>query len=86
MLFCFMSSANCSLSRWFSSLAITTQAPVTRGKQSSKPAISKVIVVKASIRLNDGVTVSIARKNVEKFPRSISTPFGLPVEPDVYKV
>src|SRR5206468_1205534 len=64
----------------------TTSPPLTRGPQISKIDKSKLNDVVASTRLissspNSRTTHS---RNATPFPCSTTTPFGCPVEPDVY--
>lgn len=67
--------------------AITTCAPLTKGKYSSSPAMSKEKVVTASSR-SELEMPSCCCMDARKFTSercSISTPLGFPVEPDVYR-
>src|ERR1700752_4655500 len=79
-------SISCAGSCVSSRLAITTLPPLINGKYSSNPATSNDSVVTAN-------SVSLASKpgsrciDRRKFTRatcSIATPFGFPVDPDVY--
>ena len=72
-------------SRVSSRLAIATRPPLTSGRNSSRPAISKDSVVTARIvsaAVNPGVRCIDSRKFTTA-EWGISTPLGLPVEPDV---
>ncbi len=77
---------NCSPSAACSRDARTTLAPHSNGRYSSSPAISNDSVVTAT-RTSSALRPGFSRMLVRKFTRlrcSISTPLGLPVDPDVY--
>ena len=72
---------SCAVSR----LAMTTVAPITRGRKSSKAAMSNEIVVTAS-STSRSVRPGLSCIESKRFAREIpgtATPFGLPVEPEV---
>ena len=63
----------------------TVAAPEISGKNNSRPAISKAIVVKAATRslaLQPGLS-RIANRKADSAAWDMRTPLGVPVEPDV---
>src|ERR1700738_3513035 len=82
---CSISFANATPSTAHDWFASTTRPPVTSGKKSSSPAMSKEIVVTAtstSFCENPGRSrIEVKKLTTERW--QISTPFGLPVDPDV---
>ena len=69
-------------------LVSTTEAPVPRGSNSSNRLISKemeVIANHASLDCNPRVDCIASNRQLSACTPT-STPFGLPVEPEVYKI
>jgi hypothetical protein len=65
--------------------ATTTRLPEMRGKRSSRLEMSKLMVVAAS-RQSSALRKSparIANMKFDRFESVMTTPFGLPVEPEV---